>query len=78
MKPTGPPLHYDAISASRSEIICIDSDIIMEATGGTNPEYYLIMSRIISFLRSRKGLPYYKNWVDESDISGNSGDILYK
>jgi hypothetical protein len=58
--PAGPPLPYDAIGASDSVVVL--SLYNPEISTQKNIEFYIRMSRIISFLRSEKGLPYDQNW----------------
>jgi len=64
-KPVGPAFFYDSFSASNSNRYWFSIYRLLE-TGKFNMEAFTIdymrMSRIYSFLRSKKGLPYYENW----------------
>ncbi len=58
--PAGPALPYDARGASNSRILYYVLNPEMDLQ--KNVEFYINMSRINSFLRSEKGLPYNENW----------------
>lgn len=64
INPVGPSLPYDAWGASHSKISTIDVDRMLRTTGRIHTEYYIVMSRTVNFLRSKKGLPYYKTWSE--------------
>lgn len=77
VKPIGPPLPYNAWGASHSDTFWINSDKMLLTTGKIHVEYYICSSRIINFLRSRKGLPYYKIWTEKPEQVNDQKNLRY-
>jgi hypothetical protein len=64
--PARPALPYDAKYASESEIIFYSYDPKKDMAA--NVKNYIILSPILNFLRSQKGLTYYQWQVDKEII----------